>query len=226
MIACAPHREYLGALADGEMDLVPAGTIDHVQSCADCSMEVQNHRLLSHKLREASEQLGGATTRTSPVAFRSRMIGLAAVSAAAVMLAVGAAGWFALSRPDPVQAAVTASTQSLQLQSTDPGRVQAWCVQTSGRSLPVVQVDGMTMVGARMDRVPSTDIVTVAYMSPSGAEVTVSWLEGQAPGGSGVEEKDISGRHVLLVHAPRGTAVIGGSSNGAMWEVAAALEAS
>ena len=77
-----------------------------------------------------------------------------------------------------------------------------------------------------MDRIPSTDIVTVAYTSPSGAEVTVSWLEGQAPGGSGVEEKVVSGHHVLLVHAPRGTAVIGGSSNSAIWEAAAAIEAS
>ena len=226
MTTCAQHRDFLGALADGELDLVPAGTIDHVHSCADCSMEVQNHRQLSHKLREAIEHLPGATAKTSPAASHSRLIAVSAASAAAVVVAVVAAGWFALSRPDPVQAAVTASTQSLQLQSTDPAQVQAWCVRTSGRNLPVVQVDGMTMVGARMDRVPSTDIVTVAYISPGGTEVTVSWLEGQAPGGSGVEEKDVSGRHVLLVHAPRGTAVIGGSSIGAMWEAAAALEAS
>lgn len=77
-----------------------------------------------------------------------------------------------------------------------------------------------------MDRVPSTDIVTVSYTAPSGAQVTVSWLEGQAPGGSGVEEKFVSGHHVLLVHAPRGTVVVAGSSNTAMWEAAAAVESS
>jgi hypothetical protein len=82
----------------------------------------------------------------------------------------------------------------------------------------------MHVVGARMDRVPSTDIVTVVYTAPAGARVSVSWLEGQAPGGSGIEQVDAAGHEVLIVHSTVGTAVITGSSSAAMWEMAAAIE--
>jgi hypothetical protein len=82
----------------------------------------------------------------------------------------------------------------------------------------------MQVVGARMDRAASTDIVTVIYTAPSGARITVSWLEGQVPLGSGVEDKNISGRELLIVHSAVGTAVITGSSADAMWQTAAAIE--
>lgn len=227
MKTCATHRDFLGALADGEKELVPAATIEHVEHCADCSREVQAHRLLGSRLREASEHLDGAPSRPLPASTGRRHIALVAAGiATALVVALAAAGWSAFSRPDPVQAAVMASSQPLQIQSSDPSQVQAWCVRASGRDLPAIQLDGMDVVGARMDRVPSTDIVTVSYAAPGGARVTVSWLEGQAPGGSGVEEKFVSGHHVLLVHAPRGTVVVAGSSNTAMWEAAAAVESS
>jgi len=85
-------------------------------------------------------------------------------------------------------------------------------------------LDGMQVTGARMDRAASTDIVTVVYTAPSGARVTVSWLEGQPSTGSGVEERNISGRELLVVHSGVGTAVITGSSADAMWQTAAAIE--
>lgn len=225
MIACAPHREFLAALADGETELVPAATIDHVEHCADCSREIQAHRLLTSKLRQASEHLDGSAPKRVPVLTRRRRVG-AIAAAVAVVLALAFVGgvWSVFSRPDPVQAAVTASSQPLQIQSTDPSQVGEWCLKASGRGLPVIQLDGMQVVGARMDRVPSTDIVTVVYTTPTGARVTVSWLEGEAPGGSGVEAKSQSGHKVLIVHSALGTAVITGSSSAAMWETAAAIE--
>ncbi len=75
-----------------------------------------------------------------------------------------------------------------------------------------------------MDRAVSTDIVTVVYTTPSGAQVTVSWLEGQAPAGSGVEDRKVLGHELLIVHSAVGTAVITGSSADAMWQMAAAIE--
>jgi len=75
-----------------------------------------------------------------------------------------------------------------------------------------------------MDRVPSTDIVTVVYAAPSGARITVSWLEGQVATGSGVEDAQRSGHELLIVHSAVGTAVIVGSSRDAMWQAAAAIE--
>jgi hypothetical protein len=77
-----------------------------------------------------------------------------------------------------------------------------------------------------MDRSNSTDIVTVAYAAPSGERVTVSWLEGEAPAGSGVEDRNLSGHELLIAHSAVGTAVIMGSSADAMWQTAAAIESS
>lgn len=97
-------------------------------------------------------------------------------------------------------------------------------MRASGRSLPAIVLDGMQVVGARMDRVASTDIVTVAYTAPSGARVSVSWLEGAAPPGSGVEVRQVKGHQLLIVHSGGGTAVVMSSSTGAMWQTAAAIE--
>ena len=225
MNACTPHREFLAALADGETDLVPRATIDHVEHCADCSREIQAHRTLTSRLRDASEYVNGELPRRVRFSTgRRRLAAIAAAAAVVLALAAVAAGWTAFSRPDPVQAAVAAWSQPLQIQSTDPSQVGDWCLKASGRGLPAIQLDGMQVVGARMDRVPSTDIVTVIYIAPNGAQVTVSWLEGHAPGGSGVEERDVSGHRVLLVYAAGSTVVVGGSSTAAMWEAAGAIE--
>src|SRR5260370_113094 len=113
---------------------------------------------------------------------------------------------------------------SLQIESSDPSQVGLWCLQASGRTLPAIQLDGMQVRGARMDRAASTDIVTVVYTAPSGERVTVGWLEGQGPTGSGVEDRNVSGHESLIVHSAVGTAVITGSSLDVMWQTAAAIE--
>jgi hypothetical protein len=223
--ACAPHREYLAAIADGETALVPAATLEHVKDCADCAEEIRTHQLLTSRLRQATllpDQAAPARRRIALVP--RRLVAIAAAVAAAVVVAGAGFGLYALSRPDPVQAALTASSQPVQFNSTDPSQVGQWCLNASGRELPAIQLDGMQVVGARMDRVASTDIVTVVYFAPSGARVTVSWLEGQPPSGSGIEDRNFSGHELLVVHSAAGTAVVTGSSTDAMWETAAAIE--
>jgi hypothetical protein len=225
MSACAPHREFLAAVADGETELVPRPTLDHVKHCADCTREVRAHQLLTSRLRKASEHLEEAAPRQRTIpAIPGRLRVIAAGVAAAILVAAAGAGWLVLSRPDPVEAAVNASSQPLQIESSDPSQVGQWCLKASGRTLPAIQLDGMQVAGARMDRAASTDIVTVVYTAPSGARVTVSWLEGQAPAGSGVEDRTVSGHQLLIVHSAVGTAVVTGSSSDAMWQAAAAIE--
>lgn len=225
MNACAPHREYLAALADGETELVPAATIDHVRACANCLREIEAHRLLTAKLRQTADRLNGAEPLPVPSRRRAWLGALAAAVAGVLLGGAVATGWVVLSKPDPVHVAVTAASQPLQIRSSDPDQVARWCLTSSGRQIPAIRLDGMQVVGARMDRVPSTDIVTVVYADPAGARVTVGWLEGQAPAGSGVESKSDDGVEVLLAHSTVGTAVVTGSSSAAMWEVAAAIEA-
>jgi len=224
---CTTHREFLAAIADGETALVPEGTLDHVKRCADCTREVRAHQLLASRLRQASEHMEEAEPAQRPIPFaRGRLRVIAAGIAGAIVLGATGIGWFVLSRPDPVLAAANASSQPLQITSTDPSQVSQWCLQASGRTLPAIQLDGMQIDGARMDRAASTDIVTVVYTAPSGARVTVSWLEGQVPAGSGVEDRNVSGHELLIVHSAVGTAVITGSSADAMWLTAAAIESS
>ncbi len=225
MNACTTHRGFLAAIADGETALVPAGTLDHVKHCADCTREVRSHQLLASRLRQASERLEEAEPTRRPIPMvRGRVRVIAAGIAVTILLGAAGVGWLALSRPDPVLAAVNASSQPLQIQSSDPFKVSEWCLKASGRTLPAIQLDGMQVEGARMDRAASTDIVTVVYTTPSGAQVTVSWLEGQAPAGSGVEDRKVLGHELLIVHSAVGTAVITGSSADAMWQMAAAIE--
>lgn len=225
MTDCLSHREFLAAIADGEVELVPTVTLEHVKDCPDCAREIRAHQLLSSRLREAADSLKEerrVRPLLPPASNRVRLIagGIAAV----ILVAAISVGWNVLSRPDPVQAAVNASSEPMQIESTDPDRVSQWCLHMSGKNLPVVQLDGMQITGARMDRVASTGIVTVGYSGPSGARVTVSWLEGQAPRGTGVEAVKKSDRELLIVHSPVGTAIILGSSSDAMWEAAAAIE--
>jgi hypothetical protein len=205
--------------------MVPAATVEHVKGCAECRREIQAHRLLTSKLRQATmlpEESAPERRRISSVP--KRLVGIAAALAAVVVVAGAGFGLYALSRPDPVQAALSASSEPIQFNSTDPSQVSQWCLNASGRELPAIQLDGMQVVGARMDRVASTDIVTVVYTAPSGARVTVSWLEGQAPTGSGIEDRYLSGHQLLVVHSVVGTAVVTGSSTDAMWQTAAAIE--
>jgi len=222
---CAPHREFLAAVADGETALVPAATLEHIGTCIDCQREIRAHEMLSSRLRQAGDQLVGGAPKHRQIGLAAARLRLIAAGVAVAILG-GAAGvsWFVLSRPDPVQAAMNASSQPVQIQSNDPARVAQWCLQATGRNLPAIELDGMQVVGARMDRVASTDIVTVAYTAPSGERITVSWLEGQVPSGSGVEDTQRSGHELLIVHSQVGTAVIIGSSSEAMWQAAAAIE--
>lgn len=225
MTSCAPHHGFLAAIADGEIELVPEATLDHVKDCPDCNREIRTHQMLRSKLQLAAEHMNQTIPRRLPVlrlSARVRLIG--AGLAAAIVVATAGAGWLTLSRPDPVQAAVSAASQPLQIASSDPSQVGQWCLRASGRTLPAILLDGMEVVGARMDRVASTDIVTVVYRAPSGARVAVSWLEGQVPAGSGVDDRNVSGHELLIVHSAVGTAVITGSSGEAMWQTAAAIE--
>ena len=224
MGACATHREYLAAVADGETDLIPLATLEHVKTCADCTRAIRAHRVLTVKLKAADGLAETPSHQRFTVPALSRIRIIAAAVAALVLVGAVGTAWFVFTRPDPIQAAVNASSQTLQIQSSDPDRVAQWCLQASGKTLPMIKLDGMQVVGARMDTAGSTGIVTVVYSAPSGDRVTVSWLEGQVPPGSGVEDERMSGRELLVVHASVGTAVITASSSDAMWQAAAAIE--
>jgi len=118
-MSCAPHRPYLAAIADGELDLVPASTLAHVRTCPDCGRHVATHSLLTDRLRQA---IAPARGRRAPALHRAVV-----VAAAALLVAITAAGLAALHGPgggqDRVAVAAAAARGPLQFSSGDDAAI-------------------------------------------------------------------------------------------------------
>ncbi|MDP9324944.1 MAG: hypothetical protein M3O87_00215, partial [Candidatus Dormibacteraeota bacterium] len=75
---CAEARSYTGAVADGEMELVPASAVDHVATCEACSREVDWQRAgnlaLAGALAQQAEMDSSAPAAAAmtPAAGRTR----------------------------------------------------------------------------------------------------------------------------------------------------------
>jgi len=225
MNECEQHRPYLAALADGETELVPPGTLTHVSGCNDCAQEVDTHRLLGARLRETMNVDQSPLRRR---AGRRWLLRLGAVAAAVVVVAGAAAGWHSYTGEDRVTAAVAVASGQTQYRSSDPTAITSWCERTSGRPMREVTLSDLSAEGARTDHRAGIDIVTVTYTTAQGARINISWLDAsQAPlSQAGVQTRTIDGRTVLVVTSPSGTAVISGSAPlASLWATAAAVEA-
>lgn len=226
MTDCSAHRAYLGAIADGETQLVPRAALEHLEACPDCSREVSAHSMLNEKLRGA---VGARSSVDHPVSHHRRSWAKTVSAAAALLLVLvgGIAVWRGVSGEDRVAAAAAVAGQAPQFRSNDSSQIGAWCRTASRRSMPDVQLDSLQPVGARMDHRASSDIVTVQYRTDQGDQVNLAWLDGArtAPERATVEARSIGGRVVLLVTSPGGTAVVSGSApSDALWKAAAAIE--
>jgi len=222
---CAEHRPFLAAVADGEVEHVPAAALEHLRGCPDCREEMELHRALGAKVyATAAEREPVAPGR---LGHRRRLA--VGVGGAALMALIASAGAlaFLVSWPDPVLAAAAAAGQPPQFQSSDGGRIDAWCEQASGRSMPELDLTPLSPVGARMDHSAGAGIVTVFYLTPDGRPVEVSWLDSSQvpPGKRSVTAREVNGRVVLLTVSPHGTAVISGSAPASvLWQTAAEIE--
>jgi hypothetical protein len=222
MNACAEHREFLVAAADGETGLVPAEALEHFQRCPDCRRELEVHRALAARLSLAMESPAAEAGR-APTAKRRRLLPVAvAALAGALMAAVAVA--VTLSRPDPVVAAAQVASLAPQYRSADAGKIGTWCQRASGRSMPEVALPTLTPTGARMDQEAGAGIVTISYRGPDGQPVEVSWLDSNSATGANrsVAARQINGRLILVVASPDGTAVVSGPAPVRdLWQVAA-----
>jgi len=222
---CREHRPYLAAIADGELELVPAATLAHVADCPDCAEEADTHRLLGARLRAS---LNADRLPTPRRGRRSWPVRLGAAAAVVIALAGAAAGWHAYTGEDRVAAAVAVASGQAQYSSSDASTITSWCERASGRPMREVALPGLSPLGARMDHRAGADIVTVTYATPQGERINVSWLDASQAqtGGSDVQTRMIEGRTVLLVASPGGTAVISGSAPlSSLWATAARLAA-
>lgn len=224
MTACAEHRGFLVAIADGQTAGVPAATQEHVGDCPDCGGEIELHRAAAARLRQALEGPASAPSRGR----RRYRTGLAALgTVAAVVIAAAGLLAFNLSGPDPVLAAAQMSQQPAQFTSSDGKQIGAWCVKASGRPMPEMDLSPLQPVGARMDHQAGTGIITVYYVSPEGQPLTVSWLNAStAPvAGRSVSSRVVGGRLILVANSAHGTAVIAGAvPPSLLWTTAATVE--
>jgi hypothetical protein len=206
-VSCEQHRPYLSAIADGELQLVPASTLAHVRTCRACGREVETQSLLTARLREA---VAPAPGRSGPRPRRPWAV--AAVAAVLVAASIaGLAGWRGFGGQDQVLAAASAAQGPPQFRSADEAAIDTWCVHESGRPMAVVPLPSLTPLGARTDRVAGAQVVTVAYRTDAGSQVTVSWLDAASAPPS-VEARSAAGRTVLLVRSSAGTAVVAGDA--------------
>lgn len=65
MTGCERQAQYLAALADGELRLVPLETARHLARCPQCRRELDVQRLLKRRLREAVLRVGSGRIRGS-----------------------------------------------------------------------------------------------------------------------------------------------------------------
>jgi hypothetical protein len=205
----AEHRPYLAALADGELELVPAATRAHVAACVECGSELEAHRLLSSRLRAAAR--ASAPLQLVPSAPRGRRLLLPLAAAAALVLVVGGVAFATRPQvPAPVTAAVLVAARQPQYLSTDPVEIASWCSAQYGNRVPVVAFSDLTPQGARMDWPSGDGVATVTY-SLNGRTVHVSWLS--VPEGSAQPEVlTVGGRPAVLVREHGLSVLVSGSA--------------
>ena len=230
--ACASHRPYIGAVADGEDQLVPAATRLHIAECPGCSGEVAAHAQLGEMLRSSLGDGPVAAPGTAVTGHRGRIrwpVAAAIAAAAVVVAGGGAVAWRAThSGEDPVAVAVSAEHKAPALLTSDPRSIASWCATNSDRRPPVVVLPSLEPSGARMDPVGGGSIVTIFYRAATGHIIAIGWLDSSS---SPLTEthaaaRTVGGQTVLVLSTAAGTAVIGGDAPvPQLWSTAGDLEA-
>lgn len=236
---CAPHRPYIGAIADQELELVPPEAREHVQECVICRQEVATHQLLNRRVRSAAQEKDPVAPRAQrrlpilrlpvppwQVPFASIRLRLAAALALVLIVAAGTLVWHARTSPDLAGTAVSMASGGPQLYSGDYGQIRGWCIRTSGRPLPVTPPSSLHPRGARMDPWSGSEAPTLYFTTQSGESVAITWFDADATTAQrgSIEAQSLQGRTVLVVRGQAGTAVLSGSaSSSTLWAVAAKL---
>jgi hypothetical protein len=215
-VTCAEARVYAGALADGEVEVVPAEAATHVAGCVDCSREAEwqraaNEGLVAALAEEALHQAGlGEARRAAARGPRRWNPGslVATAGAAAVLVAVGVGAVLispstAPGRAAPPDAAMADAVHAYgaapEYSSTELVAVNGWAA-ARGAALPAMTVAGASCTGARTGSVGGSAEITYLYQQ-GGSAVEVSVLPGEAPGTWPMSEtRMMEGRAVGMVH--------------------------
>ena len=184
--------EFTGAVADGEMDLVPADIRDHIARCEECAREVLWQREVHDGLVSALAAEAAADASRPGIARPRRLWArglpspalVAGIAAAALLLAT--AGGLSLAHhggspaPAPAVAADTALAAAQRaygsppgMAGSDPAVIAAWTAAHGMGAMTPPAVRGATLMGVRGGSMAGAMRVTFLYAMPGGqVEVT------------------------------------------------------
>lgn len=236
---CDTARIYCGAVADGELAIVPAGVLAHIRACHDCSTEVQWQRQAQDALAEALVDEPVAGILQLPVVppraqWWRRGIELGAVAAAAAVLLVG--GTMALGhRSGPVDArpaaevamgdAAHAYGRPLAFSSSDPAAIAGW---SAGRGIEVavMTIPNAVPTGARVSTIDGHAMVTVVYTGSRGTTEVTMIPSAMSGGWPAMEATKVDRTPVGLVHGASDSIIVVTADDGSLHAAMTALQAS
>lgn len=218
--------EYAGAVADGEMDIVPAEALAHIRACQVCTREVRWQREVNMGLAGAlaaeAAVDGMPRPRRAATGPRRRLLPapalISGIAAAAVLLAT--AGLLSLGRhggQTPAQSGAEAVMTAAEhrygtppaLASTDAAAVTAWTAAHGMAGMKPPAVTGASLAGVRGGSLGGRTAVTFVYASQAG-QTEVTALDGPPPPGWPMAEMRMMGGHAVGVveHGPTGMVIV------------------
>lgn len=217
---------YTGAVADGELNLVPAEVLAHIESCRVCAGEVQWQREVNASLAgalaaEAAEQSGPFRILPPRRWWWSRPRAAALVGGiAAAALLVATAGVLSLGdhgrRAPAVLVAESVMTAAEHgygtapaMASSDSGAVGSWAAAHGMGEMRPPSVTGATLMGARSWSVEGRTAITFLY-AEQGGQTEVTALAGPPPSGWPMSETRMMGGHAVgvLGHGTSGVVIV------------------
>ncbi|MGI8610235.1 MAG: hypothetical protein ACR2MY_13605 [Candidatus Dormibacteria bacterium] len=222
--------QYTGAVADGELDLVPAESLAHIRSCSVCAVEVRWQREVNLGLAGA---LAAEAAEEQPLAARvarrrwQRLLPapalVAGIAAAAVLVAT--AGVLSLGRHGgghPAQNAETLMAAAAHaygsppsMATSDPRVVAGWTAAHGLGEVTPPTVEGASLTGVRGWSVDGAQAATFVYSGVMG-QTEVTELGGPPPPGWPMSEtRMMDGRAVGVVgHGNSGMVIVAPDETG------------
>ncbi|HXA43230.1 MAG TPA: hypothetical protein VNV65_10025 [Candidatus Solibacter sp.] len=214
---CDVAREYCGAVADGELELVPAPVLEHIHACPDCSVEVEWQREAQVAVAAALvAPLGDPVPAPARWRWATARMRWAVGVAAVVAVGLAVIGLRAdVNSGSSAEAAMLDASHSFGspagIVSGDRSAVEGW---TAGVGVPVqvMPIKGDQLTGARLSRVMNHGVMTLIFAG-SGGRVEVSMVPARyAAQWPDMEAKAVDHRPVgLLRHGQDSLIIVAGT---------------
>jgi anti-sigma factor RsiW len=186
--ACPDQLTAITALVDEELQGEDRVSLElHLTGCTGCTAELRRQRMSKVALRRLSVSLNATPelrrrveetiSRSHPTRLQQGLITVLGVAAALLILLLAGGSWYRFTQGQPSAAELTRAVLTHQrvtngprpvtVESSDPARVAAWALSTTGNAIdvPAASVDGFTLAGARTASDVAAGSVTLVYQA-------------------------------------------------------------